>query len=45
MYLCHEIVCHENKSAVCRVAVRNFRRDGGRLTAFGEQARLRERGG
>ena len=31
-------VCHENKSAVCRVVVRNFGRDGGRPTAFGEQA-------
>ena len=32
------IVCHENKSAVCRVAVRNFRRDGSRPTAYGVQA-------
>ena len=31
-------MCHENKSAVCRVVVRNFRRDGGRPTALGEQA-------
>ena len=31
-------VCHENKSAVCRVVVRNFRRNGGRPTTFGEQA-------
>ena len=31
-------VCHENKSAVCRVVVRNFGRDGGRPTTFGEQA-------
>ena len=31
-------VCHENKSTICRVVVRNFGRDGGRPTAFGEQA-------
>ena len=37
-YLCNRYVCHENKSTVCRVVVRNFRRDGGRPTAFSEQA-------
>ena len=31
-------VCHENKSAVCRVVVRNFRWDGSRPTAYGVQA-------
>ena len=37
-YLCAIIVCHENKSAICRVVVRNFRRDGSRPTAYGVQA-------
>ena len=37
-YICRRNVCHENKSAVCRVVVRNFGRDGGRPTTFGEQA-------
>jgi hypothetical protein len=37
-YFCRQSVCHENKSAVCRVVVRNFGRDGGRPTTFGEQA-------
>jgi hypothetical protein len=37
-YICRQNVCHENKSAVCRVVVRNFGRDGGRPTTFGEQA-------
>ena len=37
-YLCNNYVCHENKSAVCKAVVRNFGRDGGRPTAFGEQA-------
>ncbi len=31
-------VCHENKLAVCKVIVRNFRRDGSRPTAYGVQA-------
>ncbi len=31
-------VCYENKSTVCRGAVRNFRRDVGRPAVFGEQA-------
>ena len=34
----HQNMCHENKTAVCRVVVRNFGRDGGRPTTFGEQA-------
>ena len=38
-----EIVYHENKSTVCRVAVRNFGRDGVRPTAFGEQALIANR--
>jgi hypothetical protein len=37
-YICMQNVCHENKSAVCRVVVLNFGRDGGRPTTFGEQA-------
>ena len=37
-YLCSVEVCHENKSAVCRVVVRNFRRDGSWPTAYGVQA-------
>ncbi len=36
--ICTTNVCHENKLAVCKVIVRNFRRDGSRPTAYGVQA-------